>query len=293
MIVVKLQGGLGNQLFQYATAKAVAMVHQTEVAFDGQFFATSSLQNIHTPRQYELNNVGIAFRKPSLLDQISYEMLANTKIAGKFLRRLRSARIYAENKSNYTSEIFEKTTSNTYLKGFFQSERYFLSIRPILLREILLDYSEAPTYAEQIMSTQAVSLHIRRGDYISLPAAAQFHGICSLDYYSNAIDYIQSKITNPHIYVFSDEIDWAKNKLKASVPLTFVDHANPVSAHTDLSLMHLCKHHILANSTYSWWGAWLNPSPKKIVIAPKIWFADHSAQEFTDDLLPASWIRLA
>jgi hypothetical protein len=136
----------------------------------------------------------------------------------------------------------------------------------------------------------AVSIHVRRGDYVSDAGTNRFHGTCSVDYYHDAVDRISGFAPASHFFVFSDGIDWAKENLRLRQPVTYVDFNDGEKNYEDLRLMSLCKHHIIANSSFSWWGAWLNPNPDKIVIAPKKWFNDPSIN--TDDLIPNSWLRL-
>ena len=122
------------------------------------------------------------------------------------------------------------------------------------------------------------------------PVTKEFHGICSLEYYYNAIKKITEIVRKPHFFIFSDDIKWAQDNLKISYPATFVNHNADGKPFEDLRLMSLCKHHIIANSSFSWWGAWLSIDPDKIVFAPKEWFTDSGRN--TDDLIPGSWHRI-
>ncbi len=294
MIIVKLQGGLGNQLFQYATARALAHYHGTSVAFDARTLRDDHSQTAITPRRYELDQARIAFRQPPMLEQITYGMkiVAAHHLVARSLRRLRGAVMYSEHTPAYDPALPDITTPRSYLKGFFQSEKYFHSIRDILLQEINFPIPADP-YIRAIATTPSISLHVRRGDYVTNPAARTFHGLCAPDYYRRAMEYAQAKLGTARVFVFSDDIAWAKANLVGPLPLTFIARTEPASAAADLCLMSRCRHHIIANSSFSWWGAWLNPSPDKLVIAPDRWFADDQAQKQTKDLIPASWIRLA
>ena len=133
-------------------------------------------------------------------------------------------------------------------------------------------------------------MHIRRGDYVSNPTTNKLHGTCSLEYYHNAVDIIAAKVSNPHFFIFSDDHEWARNNFKIDYPLTFVAHNNAGKNYEDMRLMSLCKHHIIANSSFSWWGAWLGSNPKKIVCAPRGWFKDKSLN--TNDIIPSDWSRI-
>jgi hypothetical protein len=142
----------------------------------------------------------------------------------------------------------------------------------------------------EIRKYNAVSIHIRRGDYVSNPSAAAVHGICSLEYYEAAIQFIASRTDQPFFFVFSDDPQWAKNNLKTKHPTYFVEEDGTNKGAADMCLMSTCNHHIIANSSFSWWGAWLNNKADKIVVAPQIWFRDTTIN--TRDLLPAQWYEL-
>jgi hypothetical protein len=131
---------------------------------------------------------------------------------------------------------------------------------------------------------------VRMTDYLTDPVTQKKHGTCDSEYYKRALEYITEKVSNPHFYVFSDDMQWTKQNLDIPQPVCYVDQNSPNMGHVDMYLMSLCRHHIIANSTFSWWGAWLNKNPDKIVIAPKKWFA--AAEYNSDDLIPSSWIRI-
>jgi len=143
---------------------------------------------------------------------------------------------------------------------------------------------------QQILSSNSVSLHIRRGDYVQNQEANKFHGICSPEYYSQAMNLIEQKIENPHYFVFSDEVGWVRENIKFNYPVDFVS-GNSISEAEELSLMSKCKHNIIANSSFSWWGTWLNTSPEKIVIAPKKWIENTDLAD-ASDLIPKEWIKI-
>ncbi|MDD3060131.1 MAG: alpha-1,2-fucosyltransferase, partial [Sulfurimonas sp.] len=143
---------------------------------------------------------------------------------------------------------------------------------------------------EEIQSSNSVSLHVRRGDYVSNKNATSYHGVSSLDYYYNAIETISKKISNPILYIFSDDIPWVRENLIVSLPIVFIENTNTDRPFEDIYLMSLCKHNIIANSTFSWWGAYLNSNLEKNVIAPKKWFNDPVIN--TEDLIPSSWTRI-
>jgi hypothetical protein len=181
-----------------------------------------------------------------------------------------------------------------YLNGYWQSERYFADIADQLRQDFTLrappDAANAAMLAQIQAAPAAVSLHVRRGDYVSNPTTAQYHGVCSLAYYHAAIDYIAAQVAQPHYFLFTDDPAWVADNLKSNFPTTLVQINSADRGMCDMALMRACRHHIIANSSFSWWGAWLNPAPDKLVVAPQKWFS--GAGHSTADLVPASWVRL-
>ena len=141
-----------------------------------------------------------------------------------------------------------------------------------------------------IRTVNSVSLHIRRGDYVSNPDTNSALGTCSLEYYRHCIEHIASNVENPHFFLFSDDINWVRDNLKIKYPTTVVDGNSADTNYADLHLMSNCKHNIIANSSFSWWGAWLNNNPDKIIIAPKIWFANSPLTP--KEIIPENWLKL-
>jgi hypothetical protein len=139
---------------------------------------------------------------------------------------------------------------------------------------------------ENIITHNSVALHVRRGDYLTNTSAANYHGVCSLLYYQKAIDLLSSQYSNLYFYVFSDDIKWAESNLTIPFPTTFIGHNFGDQSFQDLRLISRCKHQIIANSSFSWWGAWLNSYENKTVIAPKKWFLNNKK---TESLFPPSW----
>jgi hypothetical protein len=158
-------------------------------------------------------------------------------------------------------------------------------IRQIFTVKKALNTQTKP-FLDQIRACNSVSLHVRRGDYVQNPIINQTHGLCSLEYYEKAVQYMAEKLEKPVFFVFSDDILWCKENLKLPFPTVFVE-GNFLN-YEDLTLMSACQHQIVANSSFSWWGAWLNNFAKKIVIAPKKWFNDQEIK----DLIPQTWTRL-
>lgn len=287
MIIVKLSGGLGNQLFQYAYGRHLASINQLELKLD-----TSALTKTAdwTNRSYALDAFTIQAEEATP-DEI--KALAGSP-HGLLQRVARKAgimpiRYFQEPHFHfYPSALCLK--GNHYLEGYWQSEKYFEAISPMLRQELSFTFSpssHSQTIKEKISGCTSVSIHLRRSDYVKTSKANLYLQPLPMNYYQQAIDSIRQRVENPAFFVFSEDIEWAKNQ---GVFASAAHFSTGTSAPEDLWLMSHCHHHIIANSTFSWWGAWLNQRPDKTVIAPQKWF---STERFdTGDLLPVSWIQL-
>lgn len=295
MIVVKLIGGLGNQLFQYAAGRALATYHKTELMLDISHLKLIS-NGAYTQRKFELDrfNINAAIvNEEEVLKSFDFTQNKFITRLKKLSPRLFSKMIFNEHHFNFHSE-FLRLPEDTYLNGYWQSERYFNSFRDKLMAEITLKEpmsSAALLVDKKIINVNAVSLHVRRGDFVSLKSANHFHGYLEIDYYKLAIEQIKNKVADPNFFIFSDDLDWCKKNLDFIEQKEFVEgKANGISTQEELILMSHCKHNIIANSSFSWWGAWLNQNKSKTVIAPKNWFADKKIN--TNDLIPTNWIKI-
>jgi hypothetical protein len=199
-------------------------------------------------------------------------------------------RVFWERSYQYDPNI-EKVSGQVYLKGYWQSEKYFVNIGDLLREElsIIVDQDrQSQQVAEFINTKQSVSIHIRRGDYVTNPDINQIHGICDLDYYHRSVNIISERVANPYFFVFSDDPIWAAENLCLDYPTTFVTHNDVSRDFEDLRLMSMCTHHITANSSFSWWGAWLS-NKSGTVIVPKEWFRDGNDYK-NKDRWPSDWI---
>lgn len=297
--IVKFQGGLGNQMFQYAFAFALANETGAEVLFDFDWFKAVYADKNVSPRTFELGAFN-AECKPACEEALKLVVYKHKRnLFEKLLWTLFKIKDFKPQKNvlrQRQAYVFEKKFLKKpdiyYYEGYFQNEKYFKHYR----KELLQQFSLRPTelldeknsqILEQIKEANSVSIHIRRGDYVTLESANKFHGTCSLEYYEKAIEYIAKNVKNPHFFVFSDDIDWVQTNLKINYPYTVIDF-NQEKNHFDLELMKNCKHNILANSSFSWWGAWLNENPEKIVISPKNWIVANQKC----DVVPSEWIKL-
>jgi hypothetical protein len=291
VIVTRLMGGLGNQMFQYAAGWSLARRLNTEPLIDRTWLEGEGL--FATPRHYELDAFRLQARSasPKLVSKLERRRDSTSNPLRRELGLAASAAVLHE-RSHAFDARFETVACDVLLVGYWQSERYFSNCAEAIRAEFELVDAPSPRNRDltaQIQATNSLSLHVRRGDYVSDEATGRFHGLLPVSYYREAVELVTEKAGRVEIFVFSDDIEWCKREL--AIPghkLRYVDHNTHGSE--DMRLMSSCRHHILANSSFSWWGAWLNPSPEKTVIAPARWFRDPSID--TSDLLPDGWLRV-
>jgi Glycosyl transferase family 11 len=216
------------------------------------------------------------------------------------LRRAPSGIRYVQEKHFHFDPRILSLHDGVCLHGYWQSEKYFSDVADIIRREFQVKLPATgpdEKLRETVASTDSVSVHFRRGDYAANPVSNRIHGVLPLDYYRRCVQELTKTVRAPHFFVFSDEPQWVRDHLRLSYPTTIVEHqVNGSGAHADikdLRLMSQCKHHIIANSSFSWWGAWLSPHQNKMVFAPRQWFTKEGlASARVDDLLPDGWIAL-
>ncbi|MBM0106161.1 alpha-1,2-fucosyltransferase [Steroidobacter sp. S1-65] len=287
--IVRLNGGLGNQLFQYAVGRAVAHKYGCELLLDATLLNTRHASI--TPRSYELTPFKTVARLMSAEESVRAG-LPTTRWDRWLARcgvRLRGRKYLIERGPGYQPAALESGGS-LLLEGFWQSERYFSHIRELLLEEIsTVDSAQLARASEQVQAEQSVSLHIRRGDYVSNPAAHAFHGVCSTAYYQAGMALLEQRVSRPRYFVFTDDPQWvADNRALFGRDLTIVSGAMQLQPHEEMVLMSRCRHNVIANSSFSWWGAWLNRNPDACVIAPAEWFR-HAPDR---DVVPTRWQRV-
>lgn len=290
-VIARIEGGLGNQLFQYAAARSLSDRLGCELALD-----LCGLQE-NGDRPYMLGRyriratVAAAEDLGELPDWRSSRLGRIRAQASQTFPRVFSFPLFWPASFAYDPR-FERILRPVYLVGYWQSEKYFVWNRQRILSDLTLVrpiLAETPML-ELIRNTVSVALHIRRGDYVTNPLASKFHGLCDLSYYQTAVEQLASRFPDIHVFAFSDDPVWAKKNLKLKVPVHFMEACATDEAHIDLELMTYCRHHVIANSSFSWWGAWRRSSTDQIVCAPRRWFVD--AKTDTSDVVPARWIRL-
>lgn len=293
MVVVKLIGGLGNQLFQYAAGRMLSILHNTELKLDVTSFEHYDWHT-YSLKPFQVNEVFASQKDVAAVKGTSRKRLSRIIFyLNKMINPCYKPPIFTERNLRPYNPRITRTTKNVYLDGYWQSEKYFANIQDVIRHEFTVKYQqdhESQEIGKTIAETQSVSIHIRRGNYISNPKLNKIHGTCSLEYYQECVRRIAEKIAFPHFFVFSDDPRWVRENLNLEHPTTFISHNDAGKDYEDLRLMSMCQHQIIANSTFSWWAAWLNPNPNKIILAPRRWFNDASAD--TQDLLPDDWIKV-
>jgi len=287
IVITKLYGGLGNQMFQYAAAKSIAIEARKDFRIDTRSLTQSK------ERQFRLAHAGLSIPEASEADLHPF---FNETFTAKFRRVLGRPKykIFKQNEQSYfefNPEIARTRTFGVYLDGYWQNPLYFEKTSSTLRNDFSLDAAKLnhPELLKDISDKNSVAVHVRRGDFLN-PETNKIHGTLPLEYYKQAVEMISGSVRDPFFYFFSDDIAWCRTNFTG---VNFIFASNPSHSEVDdLCLMKSCKHQIIANSTFSWWGAWLNTNPDKIVIAPKNWFAYTPWNLRAAPLVPLPWIRI-
>jgi hypothetical protein len=289
MIIAQLSGGLGNQMFQYSLGRKLSLQRGCTLKLD------LSNYRLYPDRTFELSSLAISYEIASVNDIAKFKPFGRrARIVSLPYRILRPGRytIFREQFFHFDPSVFE-LGDDVYLEGYWQSYRYFHDVADIIRKDFSpaapLDPHNA-SLAESISTGNSVSVHIRKGDYVSDSWARNTLGVCEPEYYNAAMDYIREKVKNPFFYIFSDDPDSVTEHYLMHESTRLIAHNGPDRGWIDQYLMSRCRHHIIANSTFSWWAAWLSPHPGKRVIAPKQWFRTNDRD--TRDLLPPDWITV-
>ena len=278
MIVVKLMGGLGNQMFQYSIGKQLSIKHNKELKLDRNFLLRRDLGSEFTYRNYDLD-----------IFNLNIKTFDNIIIGDDFIT------IEEPHNSPVLTNIIDNIdfNKNIYLNGFFQKELYFKNIRQQLLEDfkITIIDDKIKKLETEISSSNSICINVRRGDYITNQNTNNFHGFHGIEYINKSVFEITKKMSNPNFYIFSDDIDWCMNNIKLDYPHFFVGHTFKGDKFSSyLKLMSSCKHFIIPNSTFAWWGAWLSQNETKIVYTPKNWFNVNHMN--IDGLIPNEWNKI-
>ncbi|MFO0971602.1 MAG: alpha-1,2-fucosyltransferase [Candidatus Saccharimonadales bacterium] len=294
MIVVRIMGGHSNQLFQYAIGRKLANIHNTELVLDLSWFEEA---HPDSPRDFEIDCYNL--KATTVKNLTKFNVVDPRQGVSKkdaLLRKLGLSKKlwmhYEEGQGFHAS--FKDIPNNSVLIGFWQTEKYFKDLRKELLAEITTTdplSKKNADYIKKIENCDAVALHFRRGDYVTNENYSKFHGVLGVDYYKKAVKHLQktTKSKNLKLFIFSNDISWCEKNLTFDLPTTFISGNKKGS--DDMNVMRHCKHFVMANSSFSWWGAWLSDHKSKIVVAPKNWFQDRDADNAID-IIPNKWTRL-
>lgn len=296
MIIVRLSGGMGNQMFQYALGRALSLKHNVPLKLDTTYLyhrikMTNFLRPNFNFRNFDLDvfNIQAEIAKPTEISFWNRPILGGwlMLIIDALLRKM--AFLSGWEKGSGFDENVLKLGPDAYLQGFWQSEKYFIDIASQIRKDFTLK-NLVPQATEELLNeidnTESLCVHLRRTH-----GGGSYHKKYDMDYYENGIRYIAEKKKIDKIFVFSDDIEWCKDNIKFNYPTVFIGREYALSkGEGDLLLMSKCKNFIIPNSTFSWWGAWLSSNPDKIVITPKEWFGNTTIS--TDDLIPENWVRI-
>jgi hypothetical protein len=300
MIVVRLMGGLGNQMFQYALAYVLSKKYNTSLKVDLTLLNDRSQPHeVVTHRTLLLDqvfNIRIEYADRKAIEYFNGKVYSSFigKIYNRFNLMIRQPNLKIEKSRSFDPHFLE-AGENACIVGSFQSEQYFISHSSAIkqlyqFKNHLLTQSH--DLAMQINNSQSVAIHVRRGDYVTSKMYRHTIGTLPISYYEKAIAEITKRVTNPVFYIFSDDIEWCSKEL-AHLPVSLVwvgaEHSG-LHAANHLQLLTLCKHFIISNSTFAWWGAWLSNHTEKVVIAPQQWFKKEAYN--TNSIVPTSWVKV-
>lgn len=294
MIITRLWGGLGNQMFQYAAGRALALRSGVPLKLDiYDLCDRSPLPNfVHrdcdlgllmAPLDFaSLADLGKAYEKPnSLLTRLTLRHRRERKRKNKFV----------ENQQQFLPELVGAKRRHAYLAGHWQDERYFKDHRDVIVRDFAMRGEHVSDFEQPILDSQSVCLHVRRTDFVNMSVERESRTQCGEEYYRQAIDVIAEKHKDLRIFGFSDDVEWCENNLDLQHPVTWIPQSEAgVKGGTHFWLMRQCKHFIIPNSTFAWWAAWLAENADKMVVCPKQWYNDPMQQ--SEGLLPDDWIQL-
>jgi hypothetical protein len=281
MVITRLMGGIGNQMFQYAAARRLALARGgAPLELDLSWFDASP------DRRYALHALNIEAAIATAAE------VAEIREASRLRRFLKLGYPWSWIHERFLSPVDRRVLDAgewTYLEGYWQSERYFADAADTIRREFAINWEpdgRGRDLLEQIGATDAVSVHVRRGDYVGSPERS----VCTPAYYTTCVARMAERVAQPHLFLFSDDPGWVAANLRFDYPVTIVSETPARSDHGDLRLMSACRHHILANSSFSWWGAWLSPRTDKVVLAPRRWMNDPRVDD--RDVVPEGWERV-
>jgi hypothetical protein len=296
MIISEIVGGLGNQLFQYAAARRVSMEFNQELKLDLTFF-----DRYHVPDVFRLDKFNVRYTLATAEEIRRFKRYQKSTLPYKLLRKIKRRPVYLNGQHHFDNTWFATNDwkkkladkADFYMSGYFANPLFFYEIEETLKKEFSMkgEFNEANKEVhERINACNSVGLHIRRGDYVDNPVFTNL----PLSYYEDAADRLLKKDPDSTFFIFSDDLKWVRENLKLDGKMEFVGINDNKTDYMEMMLMASCKHNIIANSTFSWWGAWLNAYPDKTVYAPIKWFSDPERQKFyaNREIFQKGWQRI-
>lgn len=296
MIIVRLQGGMGNQMFQYALGRVLAIKNNTELIFNTEGYDDKSKRLFKSNFAHRSYDLGVFNIKGRVAKSHEIPFFYKLYFKGKLMvvidavrRRILRHKGHELYFKKFNPQFLE-FGNNTYLDGFFQSYKYFLGYENIIKKDFTLK-NELPenirNLKAEILNINSLCVFVRRQDFVG----HAYHEVVDREYYDKSVEYLSSKLKIDKIYVFSDDIEWCKNNLKFDTDTMFVsDEYAGTGWSGHMMLMSCCKYFIIPNSTFAWWGAWLSEREGKLVLFPHKWARDNSV--VMDDVVPNEWIKM-
>jgi hypothetical protein len=286
VIVVRLMGGMGNQLFEFAAGRRLVSHHGSELMLDLGWFRHEG-KSVVTPRSFQLGGFELA----AGLMELHPRVLAGWEGKRRSLFPRQRLEVIRQRDSDATlDQRVLSAPDDVLLLGYWQSEKYFADVADVVRRELHFrdEPDERYVHIDEIAGDpSAVAVHVRRGDYVAHPETSAVHGALGRGYYRRALDLVAARVNDPQFLAFSDDPEWVERELASEFRLTVVTGGD---AHQELRLMSRCTHHVIANSSFSWWGAWLGEQNDSVVVAPARWFSDPLVD--TSSVIPERWVRL-
>jgi len=290
MNIVRINCGLGNQMFQYAFYRMLKEI-DNDTKLDVSEFKYRKYHNGYELEDiFNINPIYASKRECDELADVSKRLIDEIRRDFLKIRKKPSGKLIRESDYGpyYNGQLLKE--KNAYFIGYWQTEKYFLPVAESIRKEFTFKKELDPenlSIKKQINETNSVSIHIRRGDYVKKRRIVNVGSVCDINYYKRAIDAISQKVEDPFFYIFSDDIGWAKENLILN-KVKYIDINQGENSYKDMQLMSQCRHNIITNSTFSWWAAWLNNKPDKVVIAPDMWFRDVDMK----DIIPDNWQKI-
>ncbi len=292
MLIVKLHYGLGNQLFQYALGRSLSIKKGVPFFLDVHFYKAQQ-ENQEHPRLYQLNQFNV---EENIISDNDVSSVINPDFwqrrgtnVESLIKPYFKRRIVYERDLSYDKNIWD-VEDDVYLAGYWQDLRYFSDVEEVIRKDFLFKNEakgENKKMLDRVHNVESVGIHVRRGDYLTDEKTIELAGVADLTYYKQAVSFMNAKLTNPQYFVFSDDPEWVRKHFDIEVPFELVEVNGQAKGYEDLRLLSHCAHQVISNSSFGWWGGWLNINPDKMVVTPKVW-----RKNGADMYKPKSWIVL-